>query len=135
MGGRMSKIDDFYFSACLIALVKRLPKMDSVQAATVSSPMNSEGVFEFCVRFAEAKFAAIPLDSLFSREAFEKVHSDVEKAAAYWFGSTTQYFPKATKKGKLSDAKTLTVPQLIEKYGISRSYAFQLKKEARGNTS
>lgn len=127
----MSKADDMYFTACQLGLVKSLRKHDAVHGLPTQTPKASDDALEFLVRVAEAEFCTAPFDSRFSRSVFEKVYSSVADAAAYWFGGESGYIRRNPKESKLDDAQSLTVPQLMEKHGISRSYAFQLKKEAR----
>lgn len=127
----MSFIDDICFGSCLAALVQRLATKGPVDIIPAPTPLASEEILHFSRRVAEAAYSAVPEDRLFSRHVFFKVYSDIEEALAYWFGGSAVYIRRTPKESKLHDAQTLTVLQLMEKHGISRSYAFQLKKEAR----
>lgn len=122
---------DLIFSACIVMLFARLSQPEGKKVDPPSAPNGAEDVLKFCCRVAEAEYSAVPREQLLLRSTFDRVHSAVETAAVYWYGGEGQYIPKKPKEAKLHDAQHMTVQELMKNHGVSRSYAFQLKREAR----
>jgi len=62
-----------------------------------------------------------------SQSAWSQIYRTI---LTHRYGGETIRITKNPKEKLLSDAKTLTPKELISKHGISRRYAYQLRKEA-----
>ncbi|MCP5231509.1 MAG: hypothetical protein H6948_05355 [Zoogloeaceae bacterium] len=135
----MSFTEDLIHSAAMAAAIvarfDRVPDGIAEMASGRASdgPKDGEDVLAFAIRVAiiEAQALADPEILIRSASAFVDLKTAVHRRVAFHFGGSHCYIRALPSADARDAAKNMTTKELQETYGISRSYAYRLKAEAR----